>query len=519
MTATPDSISIRNYIDGKWVDEPGVKTIPLFNPSNGQAIGQVPLSTAEASTAAIASCHHAYDEWRRTPIGRRVKFLFDLRRAMEEKREDLAYSIAIDQAKHISEARGEVQRVIEIIETACSIPTLIQGETLDNIGANIVGRVVRQPLGVFCGVAPFNFPALVFGWFIPFAIGVGNTFVFKPSPQSPYFMQKMCEIFSQIGLPPGVINVVNGDHVPTTAWYDDPRVRGICMVGSSPTARKIAEAAGRAGKRTMLLGGAKNYLVAMEDLPWDVFIENYLNSCYGSAGQRCLAGSIVAAVPEIHDELVERIVAASRKMKVGSALDPKIHIGPVISAEAKARIERCIDIGVRQDKAKLVLDGRNPEVSAEIKGGYYVGPTIFTEAAPEMTIVQSEIFGPVAAVMKVENLEHALKLIRAQEVGNGACIFTQSLYYTEKFIAEADVGMVGVNVGVPAPHPYLPFGGIKQSLVGTDKAQGKGGIDFFTQNKVATVRFAPPAAGRHMAAGLGEAAAPTTSAVKSCTAS
>ena len=191
------------------------------------------------------------------------------------------------------------------------------------------------------------------------------------------------------------INVVHGDHLPTTAWYEDPRVRGICMVGSSPTARKIAEAAGRAGKRTMLLGGAKNYLVAMEDLQWDVFLENYLNSCYGSAASACLAGSIVAAVPEIHDELVERIVAASRKMKIGSAFDPKMHVGPVISAEAKARIERRIDIGVRRDKAKLVLDGRIPEVSAEIKGGYYVGLTIFTEAAPEMTIVQCEIFGPV----------------------------------------------------------------------------------------------------------------------------
>ena len=515
---THEFIRIRNYINGNWSDQDAAGTTPLFNPSDGRTIGEVPLSTAAASTAAIASAHAAYDPWRRLPIGRRVKFLFDLRRAMEERREELAVAIAVDQAKHISEARGEVQRVVEIIETACSIPTLIQGETLEQIGANIVGRVVRQPLGVFCGVAPFNFPALVFGWFIPFAIGVGNTFVFKPSPQSPYFMQKMCEIFGQIGLPPGVVNVVHGDHVPTTAWYEDPRVRGICMVGSSPTARKIAEAAGRAGKRTMLLGGAKNYLVAMEDLQWDVFLENYLNSCYGSAGQRCLAGSIVAAVPEIHDELVERIVAASRKMKIGSALDPDVHVGPVISAEAKARIEAAIEAGVRRDKAHLILDGRNPAVPEAIKDGYYVGPTIFTGATPEMTIVQSEIFGPVVAVMKVRDLDHALELIRGQEVGNGACIFTQSLYYTEKFIAEADVGMVGVNVGVPAPHPYLPFGGIKQSLVGTDKAQGKDGIDFFTQNKVATVRFSPPACGRHQAS-CGKDVAPKTGAVKSCTAS
>ena len=518
MNTPATTIQIRNYIDGAWADEPGARMIPLFNPSDGTRIGEVPLSTPSASRKAIDSCHRAYVEWHRQPVARRVKFLFEMRRAMEKRREELAYAIAVDQAKHISEARGEVQRVIEIIETACGIPTLIQGESLENIGANIVGRVVRQPLGVFCGVAPFNFPALVFGWFIPFAIGVGNTFLFKPSPQSPYFMQKMCEIFSEIGLPPGVVNVINGDHIPTGPWYEDPRVRGICMVGSTPTARKIAEAAGRAGKRTMLLGGAKNYLVAMEDLQWDLFIENYLNSCYGSAGQRCLAGSIVAAVPDIHDELIERILAASKRMRVGSALDPEVQIGPVISAEAKARIEGLIDVGVHADKARLVLDGRNPTVPEEVKNGYYVGPTIFTETTPEMTIVTTEIFGPVVAVMKVENLDHALELIRAQEVGNGACIFTQNLYYTEKFIAEADVGMVGVNVGVPAPHPYLPFGGIKQSLVGTDKAQGKDGIDFFTQNKIATVRFALPAAGRHAASGAETDVAPKTGAVRSCTA-
>jgi malonate-semialdehyde dehydrogenase (acetylating)/methylmalonate-semialdehyde dehydrogenase len=518
MTDLKDPVHIRNYIDGRWVETAGGKTTPLFNPSDGRQIGEVPLSTAEDSRAAIHSAHSAYEDWRRQPISRRVKFLFDIRHAMEQQREELAFSIAVDQAKHISEARGEVQRVIEIIETACGIPTLLQGETLENISANIVGRVVRQPLGVFCGVAPFNFPALVFGWFIPFAIGVGNTFVYKPSPQSPYFMQKMCEIFTQVGLPPGVVNVVNGDHAPTAAWYEDPRVRGICMVGSSPTALKIAEAAGRSGKRTMLLGGAKNYLVAMEDVQWDLFIENYLNSCYGSAGQRCLAGSIVAAVPAIYDELIERIVAASRKMTVGSALDPGVHIGPVISAEARARIEQAIETGVREDKAHLALDGRNPAVPEELRGGYYVGPTIFTDTTPLMSIVQTEIFGPVATVMKVENLDHALRLIRAQEVGNGACIFTQNLYYAEKFIAEADVGMVGVNVGVPAPHPYLPFGGIKHSLVGTDKVQGRDGIDFFTQNKIATVRFAPPAAGQLKADCGKEAAAPKTSEVRSCTA-
>jgi malonate-semialdehyde dehydrogenase (acetylating)/methylmalonate-semialdehyde dehydrogenase len=241
----------------------------------------------------------------------------------------------------------------------------------------------------------------------------------------------------------------------------------------------------------MLLGGAKNYLVAMEDLQMDVFIENFVNSCYGSAGQRCLAGSIVAAVPEIYDAVVEKIIEASKNIVVGDALDPDVYMGPVISAGAKAKIEQYIEIGIREG-SKLVLDGRNPAVPEKNRNGYFVGPTVFTEVTPCRTIAREEIFGPVVSVMRIKDLDDALALIRGQEFGNGACIFTQNLYYAEKFIAEADVGMVGVNVGICAPHPYLPFGGIKTSLIGTDKVQGKDGIDFFTQNKTATIRFAPP---------------------------
>jgi len=512
-------IQIRNYIDGQWVEAIGVEQTPLFNPSTGEQIGQVPLSGEDMSAMAIESSHEAYKSWSREAIGKRVGYLFDLRRVMIEKLEDLARAIALDQAKHISEARGEVERVIQILETACGIPTLVQGDTLDNIAANISGRVIRKPLGVFCGVAPFNFPALVFGWFVPFAIGTGNTFVFKPSPQSPYFMQKMGELFTQIGLPPGVVNIVNGDHVPTLSWYRDDRVRGVCMVGSTPTGKKIAEAAGAAGKRSMLLGGAKNYLVVMEDVQWDLFIANFLNSCYGSAGQRCLAGSIVAAVPEVYDELIGRITEASKGIRIGDALDPEVYMGPVISAEAVMRIRRFVEIGIERDKATLVLDGRYPELPEKNRKGFFVGPTIFSGVTPEMEIARNEIFGPFVSVMKVENLDQALQQIREQPFGNGACIFTQNLHYAERFISEADVGMVGVNVGVPAPHPYLPFGGIKDSLIGTDKVQGKGGIDFFTQSKIATIRTAAPTAAWPSGSEPAAPKAAQTSQTRSCTAS
>jgi malonate-semialdehyde dehydrogenase (acetylating)/methylmalonate-semialdehyde dehydrogenase len=484
-------IKVKNFINGEWVEEKDVETTPLYNPSDGTKIGEVPLSKPETSERAVQAAYDAYDSWRKLPVNKRMSYLYEIRQAMIDKEEELAFAIAVDQAKHISEARGEVQRVVQILETACSIPMLIQGETLVNIANNISGRVVKQPLGVFCGVAPFNFPALVFGWFIPFAIGVGNTFVFKPSTQSPYFMQKMGEIFIEAGLPKGVINIIHGNRSVVEPWYKDHRVSGICLVGSTPTAKKMAEACGRGGKRSMLLGGAKNLLVAMEDVQWDVFIENYLNSCYGSAGQRCLAGSVVAAVPEIYDELIGRIVAASKKVKVGSALDPDVYMGPVISKQAREKIERYIDIGVKEG-AKLVLDGRHPKMPNDIKDGYYVGPTLFTDVTAAMTIYKEEIFGPVVCVVKVNCINSALELIRQQEFGNGACIFTQNLYYTEHFINEANVGMVGINVGICAPHPYLPFGGIKDSHLGTNKVQGKDGIDFFTQNKIATVRIAPP---------------------------
>jgi malonate-semialdehyde dehydrogenase (acetylating)/methylmalonate-semialdehyde dehydrogenase len=510
---------IKNFIDGEWVEEVGVEYVPLYNPSTGEQIGDVPLSSAETSKAAVESSYAAYDSWRKLATGKRVGYLFDLRKAMQENFEELAFSIAIDQAKHISEARGEVMRVIQILETACGIPTLIQGETLEAVATNIVGRVVKQPLGVFGGIAPFNFPALVFGWFIPFAIGVGNTFVYKPSPMSPLFMQKMGDIFNEIGLPKGVVNIVQGDHIVPQAWYDDPKVAGVCLVGSTPVARKIAEGCGKGGKRSMLLGGAKNYLVAMEDAQMDVFIENFVHSCYGSAGQRCLAGSLVAVVPEIHDELVEKMIEASKGVVVGDAMDPDVYMGPVISAEAKKKIENYIEVGIKEG-SKLVLDGRNPKVKEKNKNGYFVGPTIFSEVTPCRTIAREEIFGPVVCVIKIKDLDDVLQLIRNQEVGNGACIFTQNLYYTEKFISEANVGMVGVNVGICAPHPYLPFGGVKDSLLGTDKVQGKDGVDFFTQNKIATIRFSPPT-GRFTPAGVEKTAEEKASepgAVRSCVA-
>jgi len=505
-------IKIKNHINGQWLDESNGQYQPLKNPSTGAVIGEVPLSSVATSRAAVAAAAEAFPAWSATPLPKRMDYIFKMQQVMKDNLEMLAQAIAIDQAKHIAEARGEVGRVIEILQMACTIPALIQGDTVQGIANNINGRLIKAPLGVFCGVAPFNFPALVFGWFIPFAIGSGNTFVYKPSTESPLFMQKMMQLLVDIGLPEGVVNIVHGDRETVEAWYEDKNVAGVCLVGSTPTAQAIAEGCGRNGKKTMLLGGAKNFLVAMEDAPMDLMIKEILMSGYGSAGQRCLAVSNIAVVPEIYDEFVERLLAAAKELTVGDAMDPDVFMGPVISASAKARIENYIEIG-QAEGATLALDGRHPDVADENKDGYFVGPTVFTDVTPCMQIAREEIFGPVLSIMKVACIDGALRMIKNHELGNGAVIFTQNTYYTEKFINEADVGMVGVNVGICAPHPYLPFGGIKGSLVGNNKVQGKDAVDFFTQSKVATVRVVDPKAGQTTPA------AATDASVRSCVAS
>ena len=506
-------IQIRNFINGQWQEETGGKTVPLYNPSTGETIGSVPVSNMETCEAAIATAAEAYKTWRLVPIAKRMIYIHKIRECMIRDLEKLAQGIALDQAKHISEARGEVQRVIEIVEMACSIPALIQGETLDQIAGSITGKVTKQSLGVFGGVAPFNFPALVFGWFIPYAIAVGDTFIFKPSTQSPYFMQLMCEIFQEIELPGGVVNVIHGNRDIPGSWYEDPRMAGVCLVGSTPTAKAMAAGCARGAKRSMLLGGAKNVLLVMEDTNMDVFISNFLNSCYGSAGQRCLAGSIVAAVPEIYDEVLERMIEASKTVKVGDAFDPDVYMGPLISRKAADNVLGYVDIALKHGHGcELVLDRRKVDLPEKNRNGYFVGPCIIRDVTPCNPLFTTEVFGPLVATIKVADIYDAIELINSSEYGNGACIFTQNMHYADVFSRDTDVGMVGVNVGICAPHPFVPFGGIKGSLLGTDKVQGKGGIDFFTQNKVTTTRTYDPR-------GVAGKPAPAAARVRSCVAS
>jgi malonate-semialdehyde dehydrogenase (acetylating)/methylmalonate-semialdehyde dehydrogenase len=508
-----EKIEIRNYINGEWA-APEARYEPLYNPSTGEEIGRVPMSGLETSEMAIATAAEAYKTWRFQPIARRVVFIHKIRECMIRDAEKLAYAIAIDQAKHIAEARGEVRRVVEILESAASAPSMMQGDTLDNISANISAKIVRQSLGVFGGVAPFNFPALVFGWFIPYAIVSGNTFIYKPSTQSPYFMQLMCEIFKEIRLPSGVVNVIHGRRSIPETWYEDPRIAGVCLVGSTSTAQKIAEGCARGAKRSMLLGGAKNMLVVMEDADVDQFLNEFKHSCFGSAGQRCLAGSIVAIVPALYDEVVERIVVSAKEIQVGDAMDPDVYMGPLISRAAVDNVKKYIDIALEHGQGcELVLDGRSLDLPEKNKNGYFMGPTIIKNITPCNPLFTTEVFGPLVVTVKIAGIDDALNLIQSSKFGNGACIFTRSQFYAEKFSMVADVGMVGINVGICAPHPYVPFGGIKGSLLGTDKVQGKDGFNFFTQSKVTTIRTINPDVGKSPTGLVGR------QSVRSCVAS
>ncbi|MGF7185467.1 malonate-semialdehyde dehydrogenase (acetylating)/methylmalonate-semialdehyde dehydrogenase [Desulfitispora alkaliphila] len=481
-------IRFKDYINGEWVEEKGVDHLRVYNPSTGKEIGEVPITPTEQVEKAIFAAEEAFKSWRKVSMGKRMEYLFKLHSELNSRHEELAQVIAEDQAKHINDARGEVSRAIQLTETACGIPLMMRGDKIA-ISEEIDGEILREPLGVVGALAPFNFPALVFGWFVPFAIGTGNTMVFKASELSPVFMQKIVEILETIELPRGVFNLVNGNKSVAETMLKSPLISAMAFVGSTPVGKIVAEESAKTGKRSMVLAGAKNTLLVAEDANIDGFIENFINSCYGAAGQRCMAGANVAIVEEVYDKVKERIIEASKNIKYGDAKDEKVFMGPVISKEAVERIHQYIDLGVKEG-ANLVLDGREPELSEANRNGYFVAPTILSEVTSEMTVAKEEIFGPVVTVIKVSCINEGIEFMNSSEYGNGGSIFTESGLYAQKFLREAESGMLGVNVGVPASMPYLPFGGAKASLLGSQiKAQGQDAVDFFTKRKAATIRY------------------------------
>ena len=486
---------LNNYIGGEWTCSGTQGYCDVENPSTGQAVARVPLSSPEEAEQAVAAAKVAFPEWSATPVSRRCDFLFKLTDLLRGKAEELARLISEENGKSLPDSRAEVKRALENAEVACGMPLHQQGDKLINGAAGIDGEVLRLPVGVFGMIAPFNFPLMVPFWFFPYALATGNTYVIKPSEQAPCSMQRVAEMIEECGFPPGVFNLVHGDRVAAERLLEHRDVQGISFVGTSRVCRTVAVRSAETNKRCQALGSAKNHLVVMPDAKTDPVIRNMISSCYGCAGQRCMASSAIICVgDEVCQTVTDAFLKASRGVRVASPLDPEVAsesmlMGPVISAKAKRFILDMIQVGV-DEGATLALDGRGLEVEG-CQGGHFIGPTVFTDVKPGMKIHQTEIFGPVVVILKVATLDEAIQVINDHQYGNGASIYTQNGHYAREFKLRTRVGMVGVNVGIPAPVASLPFGGMKDSIFADVKAQGKAVVQFFTEPKVITERYWP----------------------------
>lgn len=433
---------------------------------------------------AVEAAKEAFRTWRKTPVPVRARILFKYHQLLIEHKEELARLITEENGKSYNEALGEVQRGIECVEFAAGAPTLMMGSTLSEIATDIESAMYRYPLGVVGGITPFNFPMMVPCWMFPLAIACGNTFVLKPSEKTPLSANRLAELFAEAGLPDGVLNVVHGAHEVVNGLLEHPDIRAISFVGSQPVAEYVYRTAAANGKRVQALAGAKNHSIVMPDADLEKAVPAIINAAFGSAGERCMACSVVVAVGDIADQLVDQLVQAANEIRIGNGLEPDVFLGPVIRDAHKERTVQYIVTGEKEG-AKLVRDGRNDAVD---ESGYFIGPTIFDEVKPGMKIWQDEIFAPVLSVVRVNTLDEAIEVANQSSFANGACIFTDSAKAIRQFREEIDAGMLGVNVGVPAPMAFFPFSGWKNSFYGDLHANGRDGVEFYTRKKMITQR-------------------------------
>ena len=488
MSTSATSVDLKPcplFIDGRPVISRGPKDIQ-YNPATGEPVAEVPRSTPEEISAAVASADKAFPAWSRTPVIQRAKVLFKYREILEAHAAELIALITEENGKIIEEARGSFQRGIENIEFACGVPTFMMGDTVDQVGTGVDGWSTRNPIGVCVGITPFNFPFMVPLWMFPMAIACGNTFVLKPSDKVPRTAVRLVELASEAGLPAGVLNLVHGAKPAVDALLTDPRVKAVSFVGSSAVARYIYQTAANNGKRVQALGGAKNHTVVLPDADLKSTVAAVMGSGFGCAAERCLATSVVVAVGEAGDPLVKELVRAADNLRVGAGCEVKTQMGPIITDEARKRILSYIELG-QKEGATLVRDGRKDAVTGG--AGYFVGPTIFDHVDPKSRIAKEEIFGPVLSVIRVKTLKEALEVVDSSEYGNAASIFTRSGGAAREFTQNVTAGMVGINVGVPAPVAFFSFTGWKNSFFGDLHALGKDSVHFYTEQKVVTCRW------------------------------
>jgi len=479
---------LKNFIDGEWVESETDEWYTAVNPATQEPIAEVPISTKEEMDYAIENAREAYMEWRETPPQSRAQYLYKLKTILEKEYETISRVVVQENGKLIDEGRGEVRRTIENVEVACGVPSLMMGYNLeDGAAAGIDEEAIIQPLGVFGGITPFNFPAMVPFWFIPMALATGNTFVSRPSKYSALSQTYMVKCMEEADFPPGVMNMVFSGRVGINAMMENPLVKGISFVGSSKVGRIIYEGCAKAQKRVQCQTAAKNCIAVLPDANLDRGIPNMLGSFYGCAGQRCLAGSVLVPVGDIYEELRDRFVAAASKLKVGYGLDETSQMGTVITPVEKERILKAIQTGIEQG-AELLLDGRDLVVEGYEKGNF-IGPCVFDKVTPDMDLFKQEIFGPVASIIRVNTLQEAIDLQNSLPYGNASSIFTQSGKAAREYKYYVDAGNIGVNVAVAAAMAYFPFGGYKDSFYGDLHGQGKDGLMFFTERKVVINRW------------------------------
>lgn len=480
------SETLRNYIDGKWVEAKATRTEAVYNPATGEVIAHVPLSGAEDVEQAVKAAQVAFGTWKEVAIPRRARILFKYQQLLVEHWDELARLITKENGKNFKEAHGEVQRGIECVEFAAGAPALAMGKQLPSIATNLESGVYRYPIGVIGGITPFNFPMMVPCWMFPMAIVTGNTFVLKPSERTPLLANRLAELLEEAGLPKGVFNIVHGAHDVVNGLLDHQQVKAISFVGSQPVAEYVYKRGTGNLKRVQALAGAKNHSIILRDADLDNAAVQVLNAAFGSAGERCMACSVVAVEDAVADEFIDRLIEKTNEVKIGNGLDEGVFLGPVIREQHKERTLRYIEAGVKEG-ARLLRDGRTDQASKE--KGYFVGPTIFDEVTSEMTIWQDEIFAPVLSITRVKDLEEAVELTNHSRFANGACIFTNDGGKVRTFRETIDAGMLGVNIGVPAPMAFFPFSGWKDSFYGDLHANGSDGLEFYTRKKVVTARW------------------------------
>ena len=478
---------LRNYINGAWAVSRASSFLDVRNPATAETLAQVPVTPRQEVDAAAQAAQAAWPGWRATPALERIQHLFRLKMLLEEQIGDIARTITLECGKTLAEAEAEIRRGIENVEVACGIPMLMQGYNNEDIARGIDEHMIRQPVGVAAAITPFNFPAMIPLWFLPYAVACGNCFILKPSEKVPLTGVKLMGLIERAGFPPGVVQLVNGSKETVDAILDHPAIRAVSFVGSTPVARYVYSRATANGKRAQCQGGAKNPVIVLPDADMEMTTRIVADSSFGCAGQRCLASSLAVTVGAARDVFREQIAAAAAARTVGSGLDPAVEMGPVISAESQQRIETLIGQGAAGG-ARVLVDGRGARVPG-FEAGFFVRPTILDDVAPGSEIAATEIFGPVLSMMHVDTIDDAIALVNNGRYGNMACLFTSSGAAARKFRYEARAGNIGINVGVAAPMAFFPFSGWKDSFFGDLHAQGRHGVEFYTETKVVVERW------------------------------